>query len=89
MWRVRVDVRRRNESDAGERNGNRGGRGRGIVMQVVCERQSAGGAVRTTDDTLAMRAVGTRGILQSGMERKAEDRDHPRAIYEQSYQRCA
>ena len=48
MRRIRVDVRRRNDGDAGERSDNRGSRGQGIV---VGKRQSAGGEVRTTEDT--------------------------------------
>ena len=51
MRRVRVDVRRRNDGDAGERSDDRGGRGQGIVVEVICERQSAGGEVRATEDT--------------------------------------
>ena len=51
MRRVRVDVRRRNDGDAGERNDNCGGRGQGTVVEVVCKGQSAGGEVRTIEDT--------------------------------------
>ena len=51
MRRVRVDVRRRNDAVTGERSDNRGGRGQGIAVEVVCKRQSVGGEVRTTEDT--------------------------------------
>ena len=51
MRRVRVDVRWRNDGDAGERSDNRGGRGQGIAVEVICKMQSAGGEVRTTEDT--------------------------------------
>ena len=38
MRRVRVDIRRRNDAVTGERSDNRGGRGQGIAVEVVCKR---------------------------------------------------
>ena len=35
--RVRLDVRRRNDGDVGERSNNRDSRGQGIVVEVVCK----------------------------------------------------
>ena len=51
MRRDRPDIRRRNDGDAGERNGNHGRRSQGIVVEVDGKRQSAGCEGRTTEDT--------------------------------------
>ena len=45
MRRVRVDVQQRNNAVTGERDDNRGGRGQGIAVEVVCKMQSAGSEV--------------------------------------------
>ena len=43
---VHLDIRRKNGGEAGETKDNRKGRDWHIVVEVLCNRQSTGGAVR-------------------------------------------
>ena len=76
------------DGDAGESDDNRGGHYQGIVVEIPCKGQSIGSAVRTAEGN-SLRKLVEAGIctsLEIGRGRKAEDRGHPRATCEQSYQ---
>ena len=41
-----------NDGDEGERNDNRGGHEQSVVVEILCKRQSTGGTIRATEDSL-------------------------------------
>ena len=69
---------------AGERDDSRGGYDRGIVVGILCKGQDVGSAIRgcfvgQLVNAPSKRLIEAGATLQSGRERKTEDKGHPRA----------